>query len=103
MAICAAHSIAGFAEKRGIHPDNIIPNMMESDLFPHVAADVAMQAVKEGLALNQKSWEEVYQTAKNDIEETYRISHFLYENGFIKTLNITILMKALEEAVKEME
>lgn len=68
-----------------------------------MAADVAMQAVKEGLALNQKSWEEVYQTAKNDIEETYRISHFLYENGFIKTLNVTILMKALEEAVKEME
>ena len=103
MAICAAHSIAGFAEKRGIHPDNIIPNMMESDLFPHVAADVAMQAVKEGLALNPKSWEEVYQAAKNDIEETYRISHFLYENGFIKTLDDDVLMKALEEAIKEVE
>jgi len=62
-----------------------------------------MQAVKEGLALNQKSWEEVYQTAKNDIEETYRISHFLYENGFIKTLDDAVLKNALDEAIKEME
>jgi malate dehydrogenase (oxaloacetate-decarboxylating) len=103
MAICAAHSIADFAEKRGIHPDNIIPTMMESDLFPRVAADVAMQAVKEGLALNPKSWEEVYQAAKNDIEETHRISQLLYEKGFVKPLDDAMLNQALDWVINEVE
>lgn len=103
MAICAAHSIAGFAEKRGIHPDNIMPSMMESDLFPRVAADVAMQAVKEGLALNPKSWEEVYQAAKNDIEETHRISQLLYEKGFVKPLDDAMLNQALDWVINEVE
>jgi malate dehydrogenase (oxaloacetate-decarboxylating) len=49
MAICAAHAIAAFAEKRGISTENIMPTMLESELFPVVAADVAMQAVKEAL------------------------------------------------------
>ena len=34
MAIAAAHSLANYAEKRGIHPDNIVPNMEEAGVFP---------------------------------------------------------------------
>ena len=33
MAIRCAHSIADFAEKRGIDPDNIIAKMNETDVF----------------------------------------------------------------------
>ncbi len=45
MAIRCAHSIADFAEKRGISPDNIIANMEETEVFAVEAADVAMQAI----------------------------------------------------------
>ncbi|HMA62799.1 MAG TPA: NADP-dependent malic enzyme, partial [bacterium] len=47
MAIAAAHSLADYAEKRGIGPDNIVPTMDEADVFPHEAADVAMQAIED--------------------------------------------------------
>jgi len=50
MAIRCAHSIAEFSEKRGITPDNIIATMEETDVFAQEAADVAMQAIKEGVA-----------------------------------------------------
>lgn len=83
MAICAAHSIADFAEKRGITADNIMPNMMENDLFPTVAADVAMQAIKEGVALKALEWKEVYATAKKDIDESHAITQLLEDKGYI--------------------
>ena len=40
--------------------DNIIPKMSESGVFPYVAAEVAMQAQKEGWARLQLTKEEVY-------------------------------------------
>lgn len=85
MAICAAHSIADFAEKRGIHTDNIIPNMLEDEMFPIVAADVAMQAIKEGVALKTMTWDEVYQQAKQDIQQSHHITKLLQNEGFIQT------------------
>lgn len=101
MAICAAHSIAAFAEKRGISPDNIMPSMMDSDVFPQVAADVAIQAVKEGLALSPISWDEVYLQAKKDIEETHRMTELLVKNNLIKTLDDGVLNEALTWAINE--
>lgn len=73
MAISAAYSIANFAEKRGIDHENIVPNMLEDEMFPIVAADVAMQAIKEGIALKTMTWEEVYQQTKKDIQQTHKI------------------------------
>lgn len=103
MAICAAHSIAKFAEKRGISTENIMPTMMESDLFPTVAADVAMQAVKEGIARIPKTWDEVYQLAKQDIEETHRINELLIQNNVIKQINKEVLNDTLNWAIQQME
>ena len=50
MAIAASYSLANYAEKRGINPDNIIPTMDETGVFPTEAADVAMAAIKDGVA-----------------------------------------------------
>lgn len=83
MAICAAHSIADFAKKRGISPDNIIPNMLESELFPHVAADVAMQAINDRVARVEKTWHEVYQEAKEEIQRAQAITNLLQEKELI--------------------
>ncbi|MGC9337258.1 MAG: NAD(P)-dependent malic enzyme, partial [Candidatus Cloacimonadia bacterium] len=68
MAIAAARSLADFAEKRGINPDNIVPTMDEAGVFPNEATDVAMQAIRDGVARREISEQEAYKKAKHDIE-----------------------------------
>ena len=101
MAICAAHSIAEFAEKRGIHIENIMPNMLEWELFPKVAADVAMQAIKEGVALKNLSWQQVYEAAKSDILEVQELTKLLQEKGFIKQVDDKVIQQVIEEVIQE--
>lgn len=103
MAICAAHSIADFAEKRGIDVDNIMPNMLESDLFPQVAADVAMQAIKDGVAIRQMSWDEVYQKAKKDIDQAHAMSNLLQQNGMIPEFPEEIIREVVEEVINQVK
>ncbi len=50
MCIEAAQSLAQFARKKGISADYIIPTMDQPEVFAKEAADVGMQAVKEGVA-----------------------------------------------------
>ena len=84
MAIRAAHSIADYAEKQGLTPDRIMPTMMDSDLFPHVAADVAMQAIQDGVARKTRTWQEVFDIAQHDINETHTLVDLFQEKGFIR-------------------
>lgn len=100
MAIRAAHSIAEFAQSRGISPDNIMPNMLESELFPTVAAEVAMQAIHDGVAINVKSKTEVFLAAKNDIEESQTITRLLQEKGFIKEFPEEIILEVVKKVQK---
>lgn len=100
MAIEAARSIAKFAEDRGITPDNIVPTMEDLDLFPRVAADVAVQAEKDGVARIEKTWDEVYSIAKADIAETQQIFESLMSSGAIKQPPVELIHEAVEVAVK---
>ncbi|MCL2168051.1 MAG: hypothetical protein FWH59_02865, partial [Lentimicrobiaceae bacterium] len=101
MAICAAHSIAEFAENRGIHLENIMPNMLEWELFPKVAADVAMQAIKEGVALKNLSWKQVYEAAKSDILEVQELTKLLQEKGYIKQIKEEVIREVAREVIEE--
>jgi malate dehydrogenase (oxaloacetate-decarboxylating) len=101
MAICAAHSIASFAEQRGIHTENIMPNMLEWELFPKVAADVAMQAIKEGVSLKNMTWQQVYEAAKCDIREVQDLTQLLQEKGYIKPIEERAILEVIQEVVKE--
>ncbi|NLI88079.1 MAG: NADP-dependent malic enzyme [Bacteroidales bacterium] len=103
MAIAAAHSLAGFAEKRGISPENIVPTMDEADVFPVEAADVAVQAVKEGVARRQVSWEEAYRIAKKDIESSRSMTKALYDNGYIANPPAEMLEDALLWTIQQVE
>ncbi|MDP2791845.1 MAG: NADP-dependent malic enzyme, partial [Rectinemataceae bacterium] len=67
MAIRCSHSIADFAEKRGITETDITARMDESEVFAIQAADVAMKAIEEGVARVTMTWDEVYNRAKADI------------------------------------
>lgn len=102
MAIAAAHSLADYAEKKGIHPDKIIPTMDEVDVFPVEAADVAIQAIKDGVARIQMTWEEAYNIAKNDITIARKTIHNLSEQGFIEMPPQHLIDEALEFTLKSL-
>lgn len=101
MAIAAAHSLAGYAEKRGINPENIVPNMDEAEVFPKEAADVAMQAIKDGVARIQISYEEAFNKAKQDIEYSRNMTKMLNEKGFIEQPPQQMIQDALDWAIKQ--
>jgi malate dehydrogenase (oxaloacetate-decarboxylating) len=100
MAIAAAHSIASFSEKRGISPDNIIATMEETGVFPHEAADVAIQAIKDGVARKTITWQQAYDQTIKDIKETRDLTRMLQETGFIQEPPYEILKESLESAVR---
>lgn len=101
MAVCAAHSIAAFAEKRGISADSIMPSMADTDMFPIVAADVAECAVKSGLARLPLTRDEVLLKAKNDIEESRRAADILSESGLVPRFPEETARRIFDETCKE--
>ena len=101
MAIRCAHSIADFSEARGISPDNIIATMEEVDVFAQEAADVAQQAIAEGVARVELSWEEVYKRAKADISAARAVVEDMKKFGHIKEPPVEMLEGALAKAIEE--
>lgn len=103
MAIAAAHSLANYAEKRGINPENIVPTMDEADVFPVEAADVAMQAIKDGVARYQMTWDKAYSQAKKGIDYSRSFAHKMQDEGFINNPPQEMLTEALEWTIKAIE
>ena len=103
MAIKAAHSLADFAERRGINRENIVPNMEEAGVFPEEAADVAVQAIADGVARIKLTREEAYKTAKTDIEYARSMSKLLLDNDYIKQPPMKMLEDAVEWAIKQVQ
>jgi malate dehydrogenase (oxaloacetate-decarboxylating) len=101
MAITAAHSLADFGEKRGINPEDIVPKMDEADVFPVEAADVAMQAIKDGVARIKMSKDEAYRIAKKDIDHARAVTNSLVDTGFIAKPPQKMLQDAVDWAVKQ--
>lgn len=95
MAISAAHSLADFARRRGIDPDNIVARMDETEVFAHEAADVAMQAIRDGVAAIQMRREEAYSLALKDITEARSAIHKMMEEGFLSPPPRELIDKAL--------
>ena len=103
MAIAAAHSLASYAEKRGINVENIVPNMQEASVFPQESADVAMQAIKDGVARIQMTHEEAFQRAKKDIEYSRALTKSMLDNGFIQPPPIEMIKSALDWAIQKVQ
>lgn len=103
MALAAAKSLAAFAENRGINPDNIIANMDESDVFAYEAADVAMQAIEDGVARIKMNKEQVYKLADKDIKESRELLKHLIANAFIKTPDNNLIQEAVQYTVKKIK
>jgi malate dehydrogenase (oxaloacetate-decarboxylating) len=103
MAIAAAYSVANFAQEKGIHPDYIMPTMDETEVFAREAADVAMEAIKNGVARIQRSWQEVYDQAIHDIIESRNIVDLLLKESFIKTPPQEMLKAAVDAAIASVQ
>ena len=103
MAIAAAHSLADYAERRGITPDNIIATMQEPGVFPHEAADVAMQAIKDGVARVTMTHEEAFKKAEEDIKYSRDMTHAMVDQGFIAAPPQAMLDEAVEWAINEVK
>jgi malate dehydrogenase (oxaloacetate-decarboxylating) len=99
MAIRAAYSMANFAEKRGITPDRIMPTMDETEVFATEAADVAMEAIKNGVARIEYDWQTVFDKTLKDIKEARAILDLLMKNNFVKPPDNKMLEDALKTAI----
>ena len=99
MAIAAAKAIAEYSEKRGINPENIIAKMDEPDVFPYEAAEVAMQAIADGVARVEMTWQEAFDIAKKDINSARETSQLLYDKGFIQEPPKDVLQDILKKTI----
>jgi malate dehydrogenase (oxaloacetate-decarboxylating) len=101
MAIAAAHSLADFAEKRGIHPENIVPNMDEAGVFPVEAADVAMQAIADGVARVILTRDEAYRIADQDIRRAREMTKLVSDHGIVPPPDPEMLEEAMQWAIRQ--
>ena len=103
MAIRCAHSIADYSEKKGIDPENIVVKMNDEDVFAVEAADVAMQAIKEGLARIAITWDEAFKRAKAEIAESRALTQQLMDSGFIKEPPQDFFNQAMDYAIEQIK
>jgi malate dehydrogenase (oxaloacetate-decarboxylating) len=73
--------------------------MNEAEVFPQEAADVAMQAIKDGVARVIITREEAFIKAKADIEYSRSLVKTLTDDGFINEPPQQMLDEALEWAI----
>lgn len=101
MAIAAAHSLASMQQKRGLDPEHIMPTMEDVEVFPQEAADVAAQAILDGVARHQISPAEVFQKADRDIKGNRELVQLLMEREKIKTPPKSMIDEVLAATLQE--
>jgi malate dehydrogenase (oxaloacetate-decarboxylating) len=103
MAVTASYSMANYAEKKGINPDYIMPKMNQTDMFAFEAADVAMQAIKDGVARVNSDWETIYNRTLEEIGHTRHTIDMMMEKNFIQKPDKSMLEKALKKATEQVK
>lgn len=104
MAIRAAHSLADFAAtKPGFDTEHVMPTMDDTDVFAQVAADVAEQAVKEGVARVPMSRETVLTEARADIAQSRALFQAAMDQDFIPRPPQAMLEEAHAWAVAQVQ
>jgi malate dehydrogenase (oxaloacetate-decarboxylating) len=101
MAIAAAHSLARAQQARGLDVDHIMPSMDDVEVFPREAADVAKQAMIDGVAQRAMDYDEVFRTADRDIGNNREIVDLLMESGKIPQPPKSMIDAVLDATVDE--
>ena len=99
MAIAAARTIAGFAERQGLTPDHIMPLMTDEAVFSETAAEVARQAAVDGVARRSLAPEQVCEKAKKDIAEAHAALEMLMTSGLIPAPPEAMIRRCLDAAI----
>lgn len=99
MAVKAAYSMANYAEKNGIRPDYIMPKMDETEMFAHESADVAMEAIKNGVARIEMDWDTAFKKTMEDIKLTRDTIDTMMANNHIPEPDMQMLEDALKKAI----
>ena len=87
MVIAAARELADFAKRKGgLSPTNIIPTMLDWEVFPSVATVIGEQAQREGLARKNISRSDLFEQARRIIQQSRNLSSVLLEKGIIAPL-----------------
>ena len=99
MAIAAAKTIAGFAERQGLSPDHIMPLMTDEAVFSETAAEVARQAAVDGVARRSLAPEQVRKTAEKDIADAHAALEMLMTSGLIPAPPEAMIRRCLDAAI----
>jgi malate dehydrogenase (oxaloacetate-decarboxylating) len=99
MAIAAAKTLAGFAERQGLSPEHIMPLMTDEAVFSETAAEVARQAVADGVARRTLSPAQVQDKARKDIAEAHAALELLATAGLIPPPPEAMIRRCLAAAI----
>jgi malic enzyme len=83
MVIAASKELAHFSRAKGLTETNIIPTMLDWDVFPNVAAAIGGQAQEEGLARKKLTKDEMLEKARVSMEKARNTVALLIEGGII--------------------
>jgi malate dehydrogenase (oxaloacetate-decarboxylating) len=83
IVLAAAKELARHAAERGLTSDHILPTMEEREVFPFVAAAVATEAVRLGIARHKLSHEEFLAQARERMSRPAALSKALTDAGLI--------------------
>jgi len=72
-------------------------------VFPYEAADVAMQAIKEGLARVHMTRDEVFSKAQKDIAYSRNLVDLMEKEGYIEKTPVEMINRAFEEALTSIQ
>jgi malate dehydrogenase (oxaloacetate-decarboxylating) len=88
MAIAAAYEIAHCAEEKGLSEEYIMPTMDEWDVFPREAVATALKAQEQGLARLTKTRDELYQSAKETIQQSRAMLEVMMRDDMIAEMPV---------------
>jgi malate dehydrogenase (oxaloacetate-decarboxylating) len=77
-----------------------MPKMDETEVFAHEAADVAQEAIKNGVARINMDWQTVFDNTMKDINEARQMIDLMMREGFIAQPDQELLEKARQLAIE---
>jgi malate dehydrogenase (oxaloacetate-decarboxylating) len=83
MCLAAAQALSDRITKDKLSADHILPTMEDWEVFPQVAATVAMKAIEQGLARITLNYEQAYHQALTLIQQSRNLTHLMMKEGFI--------------------
>lgn len=86
MCIVAAHAIAEYAEREGIHEDYIIPTMEATDMYVEEAVLVGMKAIEQGIARKKLSRAAIKASAEAAIQRSKSTIELMMKSKIIPPL-----------------